>query len=78
MEDMTSLEETGITVPAITGITVSVVDLPLTDFSINVTHNFSERCTLSLPVHLTGGCSAAPESPARRKLQVLPYKDDVA
>lgn len=51
MEDMASLEETWITVPAITGITVSVVDLPLTDSSINVTHSFSEMhpVTASVP-----------------------------
>lgn len=48
---MASLEETWITVPAITGITVSVVDLPLTDSSINVTHSFSEMhpVTASVP-----------------------------
>lgn len=75
---MASLEETCIPVPAVTGITVSVVGLSLADFLINVTHNFYDICSLSQPVHLTGGFSAAPESPARRKLQVVPYKDDVA
>jgi len=44
---------------------------------INVIRNFSKICALSLPVHLTGGCFAAPESPARRKLQAVLYKDEV-
>ena len=78
IEDVASLEETWIPVPAITGITVSVVGLPLADVLINVAHNFSEICSLSPPVHLTGGSSAVPESPARRKLQAVPYTDDVA
>lgn len=75
---MAILEETWSPFPAITGITVSVAGLPLADFLINVTHNVSELCSLSLPVHLTGGCSAPPKSPVRRQLQVVPYNNHVA
>lgn len=71
-------KKTWFSVPAITRITVSVVGLPLPDFLINVSHNFSDTCSLSPPVYLTGRCSAAPGSPARGKLRVLPYRDDVA
>lgn len=45
-----SLEKTWFSVSALTGITVSVVGLPVPDFLINVSHNFSDTCSLSPPV----------------------------